>query len=422
MKLLMILILMGVLTACGSSQAPQPAGPTPLPAEAAATPAPSVAEPTPLPSATSAPVTEPTAEPTETATASFPLPASLYLLSGPEGNMQIWRIAEDGATTTQITDEASGVNEFDVSPVDGSLVYIAGEELVRSDGEGSNRQVLFTDTVVAPDGQENLNTQLSAPRWSPDGQQIAFGFGGVNLIPAGGGEVQPLLQSSPYPDMNAGWPSADVRFYMPDNWSPDGTMLLVQTIFYPEGGEHALFDLATNELRSLGNPTGLVCCNPAWSPDSSTLYLSAEGGGYNMPGLAQINPESGEATLLLSGDGFQTFPPLLAIHVQPAAEGMLYGWFKPLTGSGPEELFTTPYQPGRAPLAQAGEVAGWQALNPISLRPMQSLWARDFSGVVTWPDEGMGFSPTGGSLFWVPLDGSEPLPLPLQGRDMRWGP
>jgi hypothetical protein len=63
------------------------------------------------------------ASPSYTATprpdADLELPAPVYFLR--EG--QVWRLARDGKTQQQITREAAAVESFDVSPVDGALVY-----------------------------------------------------------------------------------------------------------------------------------------------------------------------------------------------------------------------------------------------------------------------------------------------------------
>jgi dipeptidyl aminopeptidase/acylaminoacyl peptidase len=57
------------------------------------------------------------------------------------------------------------VINFDVSPVDGSLVYVVqgagGNLLVRADARGQQRTVLLN------------NVSVNNPRWSPDGNRIA---------------------------------------------------------------------------------------------------------------------------------------------------------------------------------------------------------------------------------------------------------
>ena len=96
--------------------------------------------------------------------------------------------------------------EFDVSPADGSIIYLvqqAGiadeptQSLIRINADGTSSTVLLE------------GSNATAPRFSPDGTQIAFGVGlvmdagapaqslrgGVYVIPASGG-TPGLVQAS----------------------------------------------------------------------------------------------------------------------------------------------------------------------------------------------------------------------------------
>ena len=103
-----------------------------------------------------------------------------------QANGQIERLETDGVTRRAITDEATRITDFDISPVDGSLIYVTDNQLVQTDVAGSNRVVKVSGEPFDPQSPEGLvNLQISAPRFSPDGKQIAFGLGGVNLIATG---------------------------------------------------------------------------------------------------------------------------------------------------------------------------------------------------------------------------------------------
>jgi hypothetical protein len=52
---------------------------------------------------------------------------------------QIWCLARDGKTQQQITREAAAVESFDVSPVDGALVYVPHNTLIHTDALGEYR-------------------------------------------------------------------------------------------------------------------------------------------------------------------------------------------------------------------------------------------------------------------------------------------
>ena len=75
---------------------------------------------------------------TEPATVAFRLPAPLYYL----GEGQIWRLAQDGESQQQITDEAAPVDSFDVSPIDSALAYVTDNSLVHADADGEDRRVI----------------------------------------------------------------------------------------------------------------------------------------------------------------------------------------------------------------------------------------------------------------------------------------
>jgi hypothetical protein len=184
------------------------------------------ATPSPVaaPTATAAPVASAVPSPIQ---GFLPAPL-LFLRAG-----QIVRMERDGTTIVPMTHEQPGqpdilaVINFDVSPVDGSIVYVVqgagGNLLVRADARGQQRTVLLNKVPV------------NNPRWSPDGSQIAVQIaepadsaggpiGGVYLIAANGGDLQ-LLQSNDRNDPAN--PSADAYGYLPQAWSPDGKRLLL---------------------------------------------------------------------------------------------------------------------------------------------------------------------------------------------------
>mgnify|MGYP001829147891 CR=1 FL=1 len=113
----------------------------------------------PTPSATSAPsqsveptaaaIWEPTPSPKPEGIPLDPvLPAPVYSLSP---SKQITRLEPDGMTLTPITSEADGVNGFDVSPANGSLVYVTGNRLIRTDAYGGDATVLMDAPAQAND-------------------------------------------------------------------------------------------------------------------------------------------------------------------------------------------------------------------------------------------------------------------------------
>ncbi|MFM8877239.1 MAG: TolB family protein, partial [Anaerolineae bacterium] len=72
------------------------------------------------------------------------LPRSMvYLANDTAQIMQVFRLEKDGKTVTQLTFEPSKVEEFDVSPVDGSIVFLTNHQLYLANADGSNRRLIF---------------------------------------------------------------------------------------------------------------------------------------------------------------------------------------------------------------------------------------------------------------------------------------
>lgn len=114
--------------------------------------------------------------------------------------------------------------------------------------------------------QDFKNTVM--PRWSPDGQTIAFmglGFSGdwgVFAVPANGGTIRQLSHD----DLAKGYP----------DWSPDGQQLAfsdVPPVSQP-GGIYIL-DLPSQKVATLPNSAGYSF--PRWSPDGRSLVALHSG-------------------------------------------------------------------------------------------------------------------------------------------------
>ncbi len=113
----------------------------------------------------------------------------------------------------------------------------------------------------------------SFPRWSPDGNWLAFqGVARgqplrVYVVPAKGGQPEPLLESR-----------TDVR---DADWSSNGKSLVVSRDLEagdPAGSELLLVDFATRRAEKIPGSEGLAMSR--WSPDGR--YISATGGGQSL--------------------------------------------------------------------------------------------------------------------------------------------
>jgi hypothetical protein len=109
------------------------------------------------------------------------LPRSFYFLaSDSAGLMQVFRMEREGGSPRQVTTESVDVNDYDVSLVDGSVAYVANNQLVLVNADGSNRRMLVDGGEV--DVNNPFISILSSPVFSPDGQLLAYGYKGLHIF------------------------------------------------------------------------------------------------------------------------------------------------------------------------------------------------------------------------------------------------
>jgi hypothetical protein len=429
-----LLIGCGAATTSGPATA-QPAAPTsaPQPATAATTAPTSV--PAVVPTAPAAPTAEPTLAPTVEPTAAPVseglLPAPLYFVtSSPTEASHIVRIERDGKTRTALLDEAPAkefltITEFDVSLVDGSLVYIIqgqnGNSLIKTGPDGNGRTVLLADVSV------------NTPRWSPDGKTIAVGVfqaseaigglaSGVYLIPAGGGAPKLLQANDPVADPAN--PSPEARGFAPKTWSPDGKQLLLGTFSLAvELCGSAVKDLATGELVDIAAPEGLAACDGGtWSADGSTIYIGMMRPGYltPVPGLWRADAATGETTPYIVGESDQGIFTLVrgAQSLDDDSVYTLLGYTDTLPDPGGDPSAAWPQFALARVSADGARIE--QLTDAIYENPGNSaLLARDGSGAVVEQYDAQRQL----LLLWLPADGGPPVTIAedISASGVRWG-
>jgi hypothetical protein len=360
-------------------------------------------------SGTDSPVTPPTVTPT-----GFPslLPHALfYEAKDGAGHSQIHRLAPDGITTTQLTSEPVDVGPFDVSPVDGRIAYIANNQLILLNADGSGRTILVDGGPLDTD-ISHLTSSVGMPRFSPDGSRLAYGLNGLNLYDFSSGTTTNVLTNQV--DSSGGFPVLN-EGYSPKEFSPDGSKLLVEVSFY-EAGTLGIYDLPSGAFYKFSRPDGgIICCSSLWSSDSSAVYVANPNIGMVDSGLWRFNASDGTGSTLLpsqNADATYNFAdaPLLA------PDGQLYFFFSnlPAIPSG-----HTPITMVRS--APDG-VTGRAVIYPDTFTTMnEALWAPDAGKVIvvqgTTPDMFVG----GAATLYNP-GGGAPVPLVPDAGNLRWGP
>ena len=376
-----------------------------------------VQTPTPAPIVSTIPALTNTPQPTTTQqpAASIVLPAPLYYLAPNGTTQQIWRIETDGTTRTQITQEAAGVSDFDMSARDGSLAYVSGNALITTDGLGHNRSMLVQGPPLAPERDESYYTaEITKPRWSPDGSRIAYGMNGINLIDAAGGTPIAVRPNDPIPGPNDPI-TQTATLYWPYSWSPDGARMLIEIGYYRGEGSLGVLNLADNSVRSLSSPQGYVCCAPAWSLDSQTIFYANAVEGIVPPGMWRTDVTTGEGETLINGIAKDAV--LSVSNPFPTSDDNLYYFYA---------VTKAPRDPGKSVLLSMYRSKSDGVTDQTQLRTDahivgEALWASDASGAVIVDVQDTPEYPPHGPLLYLKADGSPAILLAEEGRLLRWG-
>jgi Tol biopolymer transport system component len=304
------------------------------------------------------------------------------------------------------------VDDYDVSLVDGSVVYISNNQMFMVDVNGANRRKLLDGGTR--DENNSFLTNITNPVWSPNGQTIAYGYKGLNFYSVATGQSSRVLDNL-IRELDGGF-SIPEELYWPEKYSADGSKLII-TLGYYEGATAAIYYPSGNALvRLSGNEGALICCGDTeWTADDSAFYSGNASIGMFNPGLWRVDSASGVTTTLLKGDqGNGTFNFAEAPHLAP--DGQLYYFFA-----------SQPPTDNRVPL-QLVQSASDGVTNRTVLRPEshsqinEALWAPDASFVIiAEPPIQEVFQ--GGIAELIYTDAQkDSVRLVEFAMDMKWGP
>ncbi len=364
-----------------------------------------VEAPTPSPSASHTVTPQPEAD--------FELPAPVYFLR--EG--QIWYLARDGKTQQQITREAAAVESFDVSPVDGALVYVTHNTLIHTDALGEYRQVLLSGPALPPvedelaglNARDHIIGKIGTPTWSPDGERIAYVQNGLNVMAVSSGEVQTVHPNGFIPEQGEATERLVIASVI--SWSPDGQHLLVVFYSYPL---HSVYNqkVAVKTLSGYLSTVGeWVSCTFAWQGDSQVFYLGNPSYGGS-EALSRCTVAEGQCTFIGQDVPARTAYFYAYPHVASQNEVYVFMATSADRGEAPDAFGL--YKVG-------SDGGGTTALRTDEHAIQAALWARDGRGVLIVTGSASG-EMAADTLVWLPVDGGPAITLPVTGSQMlRWG-
>ena len=339
---------------------------------------------------------EVTSTPTVTATPEPPLlPAPMYFLSDRSGTTQIWRIEMNGGLAHPVTQSQVEVTEYDISPRDGSLAYVTGNDLYIARPDGSQAQKIIAGEAINEGSNDAATKQIHSVLWSPDGTRLAFSRNGINIYDLNTGETRSVVTNN-IPNMNNNESPLGWRTYHPSLWSPDGNRMAVMIGLY-EGTGVAILSIPDGVLSDLNLP---ACCDLIQAVDPQSFYLASAMLAFGEAGFWQIRWDTGQITNLTSLIPASGEYPVYA-NPKLSADGRLYFLYG--TGQSPSLVTADP--------ANLGNLS---VLAQFEFFPGSALWSPDAHLFVMsgqkYPDP---------MLLWQ--TGRPLVPLEMNGYLMKWG-
>ena len=206
----------------------------------------------------------------------------ITFISDRSGVPNVWAMNPDGTGQRQLSTELGAIVDYAIAPDGSSLVVGDGRRLVYREADGSNRRLLTQEGFVEFDAA-----------YAPNGRHVAFGRAeaesgeGLGLFQweIGAGEAErirlPTEVDAPTPSTTAAAPTV----LRAPRYSPDGQALA----FVDTGGSVGILELPAERLTTV---EFAAASTPTWTPDSGALLLvgrrTADGG--ETPAEAPVEP------------------------------------------------------------------------------------------------------------------------------------
>jgi Bacterial Ig-like domain/WD40-like Beta Propeller Repeat len=216
-----------------------------------------------------------------TGSPSASLANQIVFLSSRSGVPNLWAMNPDGSNQHQVSAELSPVTTYAVAPDGRSYVTGDGARLIEEQADGSQRRILTQsddlefDPSYAPDGSAIVFGRADAATGAGLGLWSRPPSGGpatAITVPSGDGGVAATPQATP----SAAQPSATepAPVLRAPRYSPDGT----QIAFVDTGGRVGILDLGDGSLTAAAFH---AASPPAWFPDSEGIVVSGLGSVSN---------------------------------------------------------------------------------------------------------------------------------------------
>jgi Tol biopolymer transport system component len=341
------------------------------------------------------------------------LPQAIYYLGSAGEMAQIWRMDAGGINRVQITNEGNGIQDFAVSPADGSLAFVSDNRLYLVDASGQNRHLIADGSTVDPGIEDYVfHGTVNSPVFSPDGQTLAYAFDGLHLFDLATRKDEHELTNLGNPLLGEAYVFSR-EAYSPGPWSPDGSKLLIVMGYY-EGSTLAVMDLKAAQPFTRLRTNGPACCYFSWTKDSRAVLVANPTFSTNMPGLWRYDAETGQETSLLQGLTGSGPMNYAGWPIQPAKGGLYFfyvnqGNFSPEVG---------------IPLAMVRSEPDGSSLAPLRSEEFhiaEALWAPDGSLAVI-----VGRAGEGSWQVMLARSDRSPLQVLIEAgkgiRNLTWGP